>query len=397
MTPLPTSLSQAMSTQFDPSTLPMMTVQVASSIAVRRLLNIDPKAQTTFPFDGWSSTTVLLHALEAIREELLAEHHNLSRAKLICHYWADDFLRARAYGWWHWFHYEIAWNSTVASWEAQPAEQDVSPNIREYITSPSIDFGRFFCPCPISPCSRNLFCSWSDAAQWVLSMLCIIASDEEMMSLNGGASGPKSVAMECLNVLVRGEPNLPEFKWDTRMPTGSAPAWMSQGKTPNPNGPEYFTSRMVRWPNGNLNVFMRPLAWTPMPDLGQVDIFDSDPPDAPTGRHPADDYDSDYESGSEVIVAENIGGSSEFNGIQETREVEEVVERMEEMEVGGEEEEEELPPHGIQLQREEEEEAVRNAIERREALIRDSMDPSLASNFDYDYDSIDEEGDYTLH
>jgi len=77
-------------------------------------------------------------------------------------------------------------------------------------------------------------------------------------------------------------------------------------------------------------------------------------------------------------------------------EVTEEMEEMEEveMEIGGEAEEmDHLLPHEIQLRRQEEEEAVRNAIERRETLIRDNMDPNLASNFDYDYNSTDEEDD----
>lgn len=84
-----------------------------------------------------------------------------------------------------------------------------------------------------------------------------------------------------------------------------------------------------------------------------------------------------------------------------TEEMEEM-EEVEEMEIGGEAEEmDHLLPHEIQLRQQEEEEAVRNAIERRETLIRDNVDPNLASNFDYEYNSTDEEDDntdnYILH
>ena len=112
-----------MSSQFDISDLPTMSSRVESSIAVRRLLGTDLGDPTTF--DGWTPTQVLTYALEAIRERLLAEHHSMNRAKLVCHYWADDFLRVRAYGWWHWFHYGIAWNNTVSRWEAEDAALDI--------------------------------------------------------------------------------------------------------------------------------------------------------------------------------------------------------------------------------------------------------------------------------
>ena len=127
-----------MSIQFDPSNLPTMSRQVGSSIAVRRLLGIDLGCRITF--DGWTSTPVLLYALEAIRERLLAEHHNMNRAKIVCDYWADDFLRVRAYGWWYWFHYGIAWNTTVARWEAEQAEPDVPLDVKKYIISLFIGF-----------------------------------------------------------------------------------------------------------------------------------------------------------------------------------------------------------------------------------------------------------------
>jgi len=58
---------------------------------------------------------------------------------------------------------------------------------------------------------------------------------------------------------------------------------------------------------------------------------------------------------------------------------------IEGMETEEEEETEQPLPYEILLRKQEEEEAVRNAIKRREILIRDGMDPDLASNFDYDY------------
>jgi len=75
-------------------------------------------------------------------------------------------------------------------------------------------------------------------------MLSIIARDETGMSVHGGPNGPKSVAVECWNVLSHGEPDLPGFKWDTPPPTRGVPAWMNQGKTPDPNGPEYFSKTL---------------------------------------------------------------------------------------------------------------------------------------------------------
>ena len=80
--------------------------------------------------------------------------------------------------------------------------------------------------------------------------------------------------------------------------------------------------------------------------------------------------------------------------MQEVQQMAEVTEEMEEVEIGGEAEEmDHLLPHEIQLRQQEEEEAVRNAIERRETLIRENMSPNLASNFGYDYNSTDEEDD----
>jgi len=75
-------------------------------------------------------------------------------------------------------------------------------------------------------------------------MLSIIARDETGMSVHGGPNGPKSVAVECWNVLAHGEPDLPGFKWNTPPPTRGVPAWMNQGKTPDPNGPEYFSKTL---------------------------------------------------------------------------------------------------------------------------------------------------------
>jgi len=71
-------------------------------------------------------------------------------------------------------------------------------------------------------------------------MLSVIVRDEEIMSNHGGSNGPKSVAIECCNALMGGEPNLPKFKWETPPPTRNVPVWMRQGKRPDPNGPEYF-------------------------------------------------------------------------------------------------------------------------------------------------------------
>ena len=120
-----------MSFQFDLSRLPTMSPHVESSIAVRRLLGIGQSDQSRF--DGWTATRVLLYALEAIRERLLAEHHSMNRAKLVCHYWEDDFLRVRSYGWWYWFHYGIAWDNTVTRWEAEEAERVIPLNVNKYI------------------------------------------------------------------------------------------------------------------------------------------------------------------------------------------------------------------------------------------------------------------------
>jgi len=104
-----------------------------------------------------------------------------------------------------------------------------------------------------------------------------------------------------------------------------------------------------------------------------------------------------------------MGGPGEPGQTQETQQVaEEVTEEMEEMGMGIEMEGmewmetgeiEHVLPDEMQL-RQQEEEAVRNAIERRETLIRDGMDPNLASNFDYDYNPTHEEdynaGEYIL-
>lgn len=118
-----------MSFQLDFSHLPAMSRRVESSIAVRRLLGTDRGGQTTF--DGWTPTQVLLYALKAIRERLLAEHHSMNRAKLVWHYWSGDFLRVRAYGWWYWFHYGIAWNNTVNRWEAEEADPDIPSDVNK--------------------------------------------------------------------------------------------------------------------------------------------------------------------------------------------------------------------------------------------------------------------------
>ena len=67
---------------------------------------------------------------------------------------------------------------------------------------------------------------------------------------------------------------------------------------------------------------------------------------------------------------------------------------MEGMEGMEREEIEQLLPYEMPPRQQEEEEAVRHAIERREALIRDGIDPNLASNFEYDYSSIYQEEDH---
>ncbi|PUU82733.1 hypothetical protein B9Z19DRAFT_1074350 [Tuber borchii] len=165
---------------------------------------------------------------------------------------------------------------------------------------------------------------------------------------------------------------------------------------------------MLRRSNGSLNVFMRPLPWIPMPDLGQVDIFGSDILDAPSDYYYDEDSDYESESGSEsepefgsesefeyeVVVTRGTGEPSWMQEVQQMAEMTEEMQGVEDMEIEGKAEEmDHLLPHETQLRQQEEEEAVRNAIERRETLIRENMDPNLASNFDYDYNSTDEEDD----
>lgn len=148
-----------------------------------------------------------------------------------------------------------------------------------------------------------------------------------------------------------------------------------------------------------------------MPDLGQVDIFGSDILDAPSDCYYDEDSDYESESGSEsepefgsesefeyeVVVIRGTGEPSWMQEVQQMAEVTEEMEEVEEvedMEIGGEAEEmDHLLPHEVQLRQQEEEEAVRNAIERHETLIRENMNPNLASNFDYDYNTTDEEDD----
>ena len=141
-----------MSIIFDPSSLATMPRLVGSSIAVRRLLGIGLGSRNRL--DGWTSTPVLPYALEAIREKLLAEHHSMSTAKLVCSYWEDDFLRVRAYGWRYWFHYGISWNTTVSRWEAERAEPDVPLDVKKYIIFLFISFrgsSFFSLPCLALP------------------------------------------------------------------------------------------------------------------------------------------------------------------------------------------------------------------------------------------------------
>lgn len=79
-----------MSIIFDLSGVPTMSRLVRSFIAVGRLLEIGLGSRNRL--DSWTSTPVLPYALEAIQEKLLAEHHSVSTAKLVCSYWEDDFL-----------------------------------------------------------------------------------------------------------------------------------------------------------------------------------------------------------------------------------------------------------------------------------------------------------------